>query len=232
MVHATQATRRGVIRDGTPAADGTLVVGHEGGVPDFSTDLRVLPEEGIGLFVSAYGTEANDVQAAATAAFLDHVAPVSEPEMTPTGQPTRVDTLTGTYRSRTVTDTASFEKALYGITRPSTSVRVDDDGTLVTDNGGTTHRWVEVSLLVFRRTDGEDTLVFQPSDEGTTYLFCATDLRLPVESVPWYEQARGDGPLTLVAGLAALSGALGWPLAAVWRRYRGGTSPGKMLTRG
>ena len=211
--------------------DGTLVVGHHGGVPDFSTDLRLLPEEGVGLFISAHGTEANDVQTAATETFLDHVASVSELETTPDGPPTRAETIIGTYRSRNVTDTASFEKALYGITRPSTSVHVDDDGTLVTDNGGTTHRWVEVAPLVFRRTDGEDTLVFQPSDGSTTYLFRATDPRAPVESVPWYGQGRLHGPLALIAGLAVFSGAAGWPLAAVWRRYRGGTSPTMTLTQ-
>lgn len=209
--------------------DGTLVVGHGGRVPSFSTDLRLVPGAGVGLFVSAHGAAAPEVQAAATEAFLDAVAPVSGVEPTTGGLPARADELTGRYKSRLVTDTTSFEKALYGITRSATVVRVAD-GVLVTDDGTTTHRWVEVDRFVFRRADGEDTLVFEPT-EGETYLYRATDPRRPLESVPWYGQSRHHATLALVAGLVALSGTVGWPVAAGWRRFRGGDAPEQSLTR-
>ncbi|MGQ4555460.1 serine hydrolase [Halobellus sp. GM3] len=211
--------------------DGTLVVGHHGGVPDFSTDLRILPEGGLGLFVSAHGAEADEVQAAATDAFLRHAAPVSEPEATRGRRPTRADSLTGRYRSRLVTDTESFEKALYGITRPATSVRIAGDGTLLTERAGTVHRWVETDPLVFRRADGADTLVVETTERGERYLFFASDPRSPLESVPWYAQGRFHGPLGLLSGVLSLSGAIGWPLAAGRRRYRDEGSPDEALTR-
>jgi len=209
--------------------DGTLVVGHGGQVPGFSTDLRLVPEAGVGLFVSAHGAESPEVQAAATEAFLDEVAPVSGVDPTTDGPPTRGDDLTGRYKSRLVTDTTSFEKALYGATRPAMIVRVEG-GMLVTDEGDTTHRWVEVDPLVFRRQDGEDTLVFEQTDGGT-YAYRASEPRTPLESVPWYGQTRHHATFALVAGLVALTGSLGWPLAAGWRRFRGGESPEQSLTR-
>ncbi|MBP1986188.1 serine hydrolase domain-containing protein [Halolamina salifodinae] len=209
--------------------DGTLVIGHGGGVPNFSADLRLIPETGAGLFVAAHGAEANEVQAAAREAFLDAAAPVSTVEPTTDGPPARVDELTGRYKSGLVTDTTSFEKALYGITRPATTVRVAN-GRLVTDDGNTTHRWIEVDPLVFRRQDGRDTLVFDPTD-GETYIYRATEPRGALRSVPWYGQSRHHATFALVAGLVILSGAVGWPLGAGWRRFRGGESPDRSLTR-
>lgn len=209
--------------------NGTLVVGHGGGVPSFSTDLRLVPEAGAGLFVSAHGAEADEVQAAASEAFLAQVAPVAAVERPAEGSLTRGNELTGRYKSRIATDTESFEKVLYGITRPATTVR-PEDGVLVTDDGRTTHRWVEIEPLVFRRIDGADTLVFEPTGSGT-YVYRATDPRSPLESVPWYGQSRHHAILALVAGAVVLSGGVGWPLAAGWRRFRGGDAPAQSLTR-
>lgn len=209
--------------------NGTLIVSHQGGVPDFQTDLRLLPTEGLGLFVSVHGDEANEVQRAVTNAFLDHVAPVSEP--TPTGEtPTRGDQLTGTYRPAVVTDAASFEKPLLA-TRPPLTARIDDTGEVVTEHRGTIHRWVEVSPLVFRRIDGEDTLVFRESSDGTFHFFRASAPLDTFESVPWYGQTDVHGQLALGAGLVTLSGAVGWPLAALWRYYRGGSGTPETVMR-
>lgn len=210
--------------------DGTLVVGHQGGIPDFQTDLRLLPAAGIGLFVSVHGAEADEVQQAVTNAFLDHVAPVSEP--TSTGEtPTPGDERSGTYRSAAVTDAASFEKPLLAM-KPALTVRAADTGELVTERAGRTHRWVEVAPTVFRRIDGEDTLVFQESADGTARLFRATAPRDTFESVPWYGQTDIQGQLALGAGLVTLSGAVGWPLAGLWRYYRGESGAPETVTRG
>ena len=209
---------------------GRLVVGHEGGVPSFSTDFRYLPEAGVGLFVSVHGSGAYDARSAITEAFLDHVAPVSPPSPSE-GPPSRAGDLTGRYRSLHVTDTASFEKALYGITRPTTVVRVED-GTLVTERGGTTHRWVEESPTMFRRADGADRLAFTGLDDGPVRLHRASRPRSPAESIPTHAQGRVHGPLALVGGLAVLSGVVGWPAAVAWRRYRDRQSPPATLSRG
>lgn len=197
---------------------GTLVVGHGGSVPEFKTDLRLLPREGVGMFVSVHGAEADEVQQAVTNAFLDHVAPVAEP----TGSrepPTRGSDLSGRYQSTAVTDAESFEKLALA-TRPPLTVRVADTGELVTERSGETHRWAEVAPLVFRRVDGKDTLVFRESDDMTLYLFRASAPLYSFESVPWSGRLGVHGQLALGAGLVTLSGAVGWPLAALWRRYR------------
>jgi CubicO group peptidase (beta-lactamase class C family) len=207
----------------------TLVVGHGGAVPDFKTDLRLLPREGVGLFVSVHGAEADEVQQAVTDAFLDHVAPVAEPTGTQ-DPPTRGSDLSGTYRSTAVTDAESFEKAVLA-TRPSLTVRIADTGDLVTERGGTTHRWTEVAPLVFRRVDGTDTLVFRESDDEIRYLFRASAPLDSFESVPWSGQLGVHSQLALGAGLVTLSGAVGWPVAALWRRYRSQSDVPRCVTR-
>ena len=213
--------------------DGRLVVGHHGGVPDFSTDLRLFPEEDVGLFVSVHGDGAdpNEVQSAVTEAFLDHVAPVSGPEAGAGGTSIDADEFAGRYRTVLVTDSVSVEKPRTMLGRPDTMVRVDG-GELVTERRGTTHRWVAVDDGVFRRTDGGDTLVFRDAADGGVHLFRASVPRTPLERVPWYGGPGLQRQLALVAGLAVLSGGVGWPLAAGWRRVRGGSAVPETLSRG
>jgi hypothetical protein len=116
-------------------------------------------------------------------------------------------------------------------TRPPLTVRIDDTGEVVTEHRGTIHRWVEVSPWVFRRVDGEDTLVFRESTDGTFHFFRASASLDAFESVPWYGQTDVHGQLALGAGLVTLSGAVGWPLAALWRYYRGGSGTPETVMR-
>ena len=211
--------------------DSTLVISHTGYAPDFRTDFRLLPEEGIGLFVSVHGSEVYDARKAITEAFLSYVAPVTKPKTTPSEMPPRADELTGTYRSVTLTDAASFEKPLYLFNEPAVLVRLADNGGLVTKQRRTIHHWVEVTPLVFRRADGEDTLVFRETDDGGFHLFRASEPRTTLNSVPWYEQAGLHGQVALVAGIIALSGAIGWPLAAAWRYVRDETASPESVAR-
>jgi hypothetical protein len=170
-----------------------------------------------------------DARAAVTEAFLDSGAPVLPPEPSD-GPPTHADELVGRYRPLLVTDSTAFEKTLYGITSSATTVRVED-GTLVTERRGTTHRWIEESPTEFRRADGEDRLVFTGADDGRTTLYRTTEPRPPSASVPLSGQGSVHGPLALVAGLTVFSGAIGWPVAAGWRRYHDQQSPLRTLSR-
>lgn len=210
--------------------DGTLVVGHEGAVPDFATNLLVAPESGTGLFVSVHGDAAGTVRDSVSEAFLDHVAPVSEPSALD-GTPRRASELPGTYRETIVEDSTSFEKALAPIKGGTLSVRITKSGHLVTERMGSAHRWVEVAPLVFRRMDGADTLVFTETSDGELSLFRATSPRIAFEKVPWYGQSSLHGKLVIASGLVVLSGAVGWPVAAGWRYFQDGQSPTQTVRR-
>ncbi|MGB9965170.1 serine hydrolase domain-containing protein [Halobacterium hubeiense] len=209
----------------------TLVVGHQGSVRDFRTDFRLVPDDGAGLFVSVHGADANDVQAAVTDAFLEAVAPVEAPETAGDGGLDAASAVTGEYKPVMATDAASHEKLLYHLLASETTLRTTADGRLETVRGGTTHRWTAVSPRVFRRSDGADALVVESRADGGRYAFYASDPWSPLEAVPWHGRLAFHRLLAALATLAVLSGALGWPLAAGRRRFRGGDSPPPSLSR-
>ncbi|WP_207225344.1 hypothetical protein [Natrinema hispanicum] len=51
------------------------------------------------------------------------------------------------------------------------------------------------------------------------------------ERIGYLEQLSVQGWLAVIAAVTALTGLLGWPAAAGWRRYRGGESPPPSATR-
>ena len=204
--------------------DDVLVLRHSGGVPRFASDLLLVPELGLGPFVSCHSGDAFDAKAAFVDAFLDRYAPVDEPHLVPDGRPARADAIEGQYRSIKVTERPTYGKLPWALfsTRPI-DVRFEADGTLVTDTGGNADRWVEVEPLVFRRVDGEETLAFREDDGTITHLFREGSVTA-FEPVSWYETMGIQARLAAIAALVVLSGAVGWPLGTVRRWYRGGPS--------
>ncbi|OLZ39838.1 hypothetical protein A6E15_02035 [Natrinema saccharevitans] len=223
--------------------DDVRLLTHAGDGPGYRSSFILVPELDLGLFVSFLGTEPGSAVWSVQDAFLDRYVPTTERELTPDGRPERADDLEGTYRELQVTESTTYEKSLlaaYFV--PDTEVRIEDDGMLVTEGASTT-RWVEVEPLVFRRIDDQRTLVFHEDDGEITALSISP---LPYEEIT--ARATGTLPYTLVpvsrhedlaiqtglaigSSLIAFSGVLGWPLAAVVRRYRGSSPPESTRTR-
>jgi CubicO group peptidase (beta-lactamase class C family) len=207
------------------------MVRHGGGVPQFACEVALLPEDGVGLFVVAHGDEASDAKQVVVDALLERFAPVDSggAQRTPDGTPERADELGGRYRSVNATDNATSEKLVFGlITGQPIDVRVADDGRLITEQGERTDQWVEVEPLVFEHVEEDETLLFRAEDGDVTHLL---DGLGAYERVGYLEQLSVQGWLAAVAAVAALTGLLGWPAAAGWRRYRGGESPAASATR-
>jgi CubicO group peptidase (beta-lactamase class C family) len=204
--------------------DDVLVLRHSGGVPRFASDLLLIPELDLGLFVSYHSGSAFDAKAAFVDAFLDRYAPVGEPRLTPDGRPTYADAIEGQYRSIKVTERPTHGKLPWALfSTRAIDVRFEADGTLITDTGGDTDRWIEVEPLVFRRVDGEETLAFREDDGAITHLFREGSITA-FEPVSWYETMGVQARLAAITALVVLSGAVGWPLGTVRRWYRGGPS--------
>ena len=149
----------------------TRIVRHGGGVPQFSTEFALLPEEGVGLFVVAHGSEASAAKQDVVDALLERFAPVesSGQRRSPDGTPERADELGGRYRSVNATDTVSSEKLVFGVfTGQPIDVRVADDGRLITEQGDSTDEWVEVEPLVFEHVEEDSTLLFRETDGELT----------------------------------------------------------------
>jgi len=240
----------------------TRVLRHNGATLSFVSDLVVVPEAGVGLFVSYNESGAGAATDDVVSGFLDeYLGPEPGSDsgterdsssdsasgsgsdsdsasgsgsdsgsesaadvLTPTGQPSRTDTLEGTYRSVRVSKTG-HDRITTTLQAPTVNVSVGEDGTLHTTRGSTSQRWVEVEPLVFEHVSENRRLAFRTSGEGTDgsveYLFLGG-------SVSAYAPVRGVDKLSrhaLVAGLTILgmlSIVVGAPAAALVRWYRGG----------
>jgi len=226
----------------------TRVLRHNGATPSFVSDLVVVPEAGLGLFVSynesGAGTATDDV----VSGFLDeYLGPASQSDsgndgdsasgsgtdsgsasaaavLTPNDQPSRSDALEGTYRSVRVSKTG-HDRLTTTLQAPTVSVSVGEDGTLHTTRGSTSQRWVEVEPLVFEHVSENRRLAFRTTGEGTDgsveYLFVGG-------AVSAYAPVRGIDKLSFHAVLAGLtilgmlSMVVGTPAAALVRWYRSG----------
>lgn len=75
------------------------VLRHSGGIPDFLSELLIVPDREFGLFLSFNSTNASDSVDEIPETVLDELLPEPTPDVPePTGEPTRAGELTGTYR--------------------------------------------------------------------------------------------------------------------------------------
>ncbi|MFC6725566.1 serine hydrolase domain-containing protein, partial [Halobium palmae] len=200
----------------------TRLVRHGGGVPQFACEFALLPEDGVGLFVVAHGSEASSAKRTVTDALQERLAPTpsNDRRLTPSGTPEHASKLAGRYRSVNTTDNETAEKLVFGLlTGSPIDVRVADDGRLITEQGGSRDEWVEVEPLVFDHVEEDSTLLFREDDGEVTHLL---DGLGAYEKLGVHEQLSVQGWLATVATVTALTGLLGWSAAAGRRRFRGG----------
>ncbi|WP_227015154.1 serine hydrolase domain-containing protein [Natronorubrum aibiense] len=203
--------------------NGVRVLGHGGDTELFHSLLFLVPDHDVGVFVSYNSVGGLKARPEFVDAFFDRYVPQSEAETpTPNGSPERADTITGTYRSNRIPYTTSEKFTGF----PSTiTVSVDGEGRLVTEPlGGEATQWVEVEPLLFEDVDGADRLAFRDDDGEITHLFLDSTPVTAFERLSRRESPGVQLGLLAVSLLVLLTAAVGWPLAAGWRRYRGTTS--------
>jgi len=196
------------------------IVGHAGDTEQFHSLVALLPEHGVGLFVSYNSPGGIEARDELIDALVDEYYPSEANTSQPDGEPTRASDVTGTYR--TLRSPYTTSEKLLGV-QSDVRVSVDDQGHLVTTGPGGSTRWVEVDDLYFEAVDGWDAIVFEETDGEITHLFF--DSRPPSA----YERLGvGENPAThaAIAGLSILvflGAVLGWTATGFWRRYRGET---------
>lgn len=193
----------------------------DGDLPGFHSNLALLPERGLGVFVAYNGDgadgaafwDAKDL----TVRIVDHFVPPERPA-TATTAPSDPTIYTGTYRASTTSRHSLMKVA--ALTAPVT-VETAADGGLVThglalDPAIDAEHWVQQEPGLFASDDGQDRLALDrngmlvgPGPEATAY-----------ERVAWYQDpALHLGVLGF--GAAVLVIAFVWfPVAALIRRGR------------
>ena len=190
--------------------NGQRTLGHEGYFPPMHSQLLLLPDQNLGVFV-AYNSEGGGAltkqHVGFQRAFFDHYypAPAVEPIQPPADFAERAGRFVGPYRFASSPAT-TFQKVGGLVGANTVEIRDPGDGTLLLSIGGYEWRFVEVEPLYFRQVDGPFGIVFR-EDGGGRITRMYTDLMPQYTAVKldWYETSGFNLPLLLVCVLVFLS---------------------------
>jgi len=174
--------------------NGQWVLGHEGYAPVMASQLLLLPDQRLGIFVIYNSLGARDGGLTTQhvggfqRAFFDHYYPASAfaSIQHPADFADRAERFVGFYREASSHSTTP-EKVinLFG----AFEVRNPGDGTLLIPIGdGLEMRFVEVEPLYFRQVDGPFSMFFREDDQGRiTYMFTDFVPQYGFVKLDWYE---------------------------------------------
>jgi CubicO group peptidase (beta-lactamase class C family) len=202
--------------------NGQRVIGHGGDTAYFHSDLHLLPEKGVGLFVSynSLGRDALLPRQMLLAMFLDRYFPYTPPA-TPTLDSAKEDAhaVGGSYISSRRSETSFLKTASL---LEQLSVAPTGDGMIevaqLTDANGKPKRWREVAPLTFVDEKGQEKLIFKPDQSGRMQLI----LRYPFfifQRVGVSENPKLLMPVLVVSLLVMLLTLVLWPVAFFVRRH-------------
>ena len=203
--------------------NGHRIIGHGGDTIYFHSDLHLMPETGLGFFVSynSAGKGEIDPRTALWEHFLDRYFPYTPPEANKLATAdSDARTVTGHYLASRRSE-SNFLKVV-GAMDDNVQVNPDENGTIKIEPfkgfNGQLKKWQEIAPLVYRSVNGQDLVAFRLDDHGQMQLvpnFPAVVL----QRVPWY--ANSDFyqlwilAVLIVLGLTVLC----WPLAAILRKH-------------
>lgn len=194
------------------SANGLRIIGHGGDTQWFHSDLALVPEEDLGIFVS-YNTEAG-----ASISFgpflelvLDHYYPEDEPPALVAAEPTELERYAGVYQPNRRSYT-KYEKVL-ALLMPSLRIDVDaEKGELILTGLEDETRFAPLGDGLFRDVEGSGRLTFRVDETGrATHVFLDSWPMMALERLAWYESPTLHQILLGVSVLLFLS-ALVFPL--------------------
>jgi CubicO group peptidase (beta-lactamase class C family) len=194
--------------------NGQRTIGHSGGSDPIFSQLLLLPEQNLGVFVvynSMGGKDLTYQHLGFQRAFFDHYypAPAVKSIQPPANFAKRAGRFEGTYQitgGEPGTSQTTFEKVggLLGI--PRVEISDGGDGTLLFKNPWAEWRFVEVAPLYFRQANGQFHILFHEDDQGRiTRMFTDVTPMFAFEKVVWYETRGFNMSLVLGCVLAFLS---------------------------
>ena len=204
--------------------NGHRILGHAGDTEYFHSDLHLIPDAGIGFFISYNSAGKGEIRAreAVWHAFLDRYFPYDPPPL-PVQATAAADArlVSGRYivsrRSQT-----TILKVLNVLGQ--TNVSSGSDGTITVDSlkdlNGQPMKLQEIGPLMFRAVHGQDRVGFKRDPSGQLVL--VTDFPVFVfQHSPWNENSDWNLPLIIGAIVILLLTLLLWPIGALIRRHYG-----------
>ena len=206
--------------------NGHRIVGHGGDTIAFHSDLHLIPDAGVGFFISYNSGGKGEVSPRSMIweAFLDRYFP-----FTPTDEPTLesakddAKAVSGNYMVSRRSDTSFLKVAtILG----GTDVAARDDGTIeipsLTEPNGNPKRWREVAPMTFRDVNGQDLAIFKPDADGVMQLILPYPFMV-FKRVGTWENSKILLPVVGVSLLIMLLLLLLTPIAWLVRRHYGRT---------
>ena len=204
--------------------NGHRVISHGGDTQWFHSDLHLVPDAGLGFFVSYNSAGKGEVSARSMLweAFLDRYFPYSPPAAAPaTVSDADLKAVTGSYLSSRRSET-TFLRLLYLLSEMQVSA--GPNRTIVIDAfkdfNGQPMRFESVGPMAFREVHGQNRIEFRKDDSGRLEV---------VTPYPFFAFTRSTGlrnrgillPAAIVSVVLLLLTLLLWPIGALVRRHYG-----------
>lgn len=174
--------------------NGHRIIGHAGDTVLFHSDLHLIPEAGIGFFISqnSLGRGEGSLRGALWQKFLDRYFPYTPPAAPPVASAAEdARTVSGAYIPSRRNQSA-FLRALAVLGSISITRRGDDDVEIsgMKDLNGQMKRWEPIAPLMYRDVNGQDVVVLKRDANGRLEAMFSP---LPVfvfQRVPWFQDRR------------------------------------------
>lgn len=187
--------------------NGQKLLSHAGADPMFITDLYLVPEQKVGIFMSYSGGDADGALAAMKTAFFDHYFPIAKSKV-PTFLPMTPDELTnftGSYKfsRRNYSDIDKF----FSLLTEMTVNKVGDK--LAIGQGSEQELFGKIDDNLFQQVDGQHMLSFKTNDSGkATALLLSFIPDMPLEKTKLIDRSLFWLPL-LGGAMFIFSGTIG-----------------------
>jgi CubicO group peptidase (beta-lactamase class C family) len=204
--------------------NGHRIIGHAGDTQYFHSDLHLIPDAGVGFFISYNSAGKGEIspRGAVWHAFLDRYFPYSPPAATaPQTAESDAQTVSGHYiiSRRSETTILKFLTVL-----GETKVSANSDQTIsvndLKDLNGVPMKLEEIGPLMYRAVHSQERVGFKRDDNGNLVL--VTDFPVFVfQRSPWSENSGFNLPLIVIALAVLLMTVLLWPITAIVRWHYG-----------
>ncbi|MGB7539655.1 MAG: serine hydrolase domain-containing protein, partial [Anaerolineales bacterium] len=191
--------------------NGRRTLTHNGGWEGFSSYLMLLPEQGLGLFVSYNSPGGFGAVDEMLQAFFDRYYPASAaPASPPSANPDRPARQFAGWYKPVRSSSTTLEKIVTLISAlPMTAL---DDGTLEFVG----RKWTAVDSLLYRQTDGKELMAFLPGERGAA-AYAAIGVSA-FEKIPWYETPGFNLIFLGCCLLVLVTAPIGWLASSIHRR--------------
>ncbi|MGH9901573.1 MAG: serine hydrolase domain-containing protein, partial [Pyrinomonadaceae bacterium] len=205
--------------------NGHRIIGHAGDTQYFHSDLHLIPDAGVGFFISYNSTGRGDTSPRTMLweAFLDRYFPHTSPPEPALGSAKEdARAVSGAYLLSLRFESSFFKAfSLIGEFTVSPAEEGMIEVAQLTGPNGRPRRWREVAPMTFRDVNGQGTLIFKPDRNGRMQMIASVFPFYAFQRAGLWEDKRILLPVVGISLLIMLLTLVLWPVAWLVRRHYG-----------